>query len=257
MNATPTLTRLLLTLAVASLLAACISTTTGRPRAEPASDEEAAEQYYQLGARYFRNGNYELARDRLKRALELDPGMALAQSTLALTYERLGNQRLAAENYRRAVRLEPDNVDVRNAYAVYLCQQRRFDDANEQFQRARRVQDVERPEVMLTNAGVCMAQKPDLELAEQYFREALEFRSTYGEALLQLTLLKRRQREHLASRAFLQRYLAANPPSPSVLWMGVAIERDIGDERAATEFGNRLLREFPESPEARRFLEER
>lgn len=257
MNARGHAGRLALALAAVALLAACVSTTTGRPRAEPASDEEAAVQYYQLGARYFRNGSYELARDRLKRALELDPTMAIAQSTLALTYERLGNERLAAENYQRAVRLEPDNVDVRNAYAVFLCQRRRFDEAHEQFQRAQRVKDVERPEIMLTNAGVCMAQKPDLELAERYFREALEYRSTYGEALLQLVLLKQRQGDDLASRAFLQRYLSANPASAPVLLLGVSIERATGDERAAEEFGNRLLREFPDSPEARRYLEER
>ncbi len=249
-------TRFAVLAVVLAVAAACVSTTTGRPRVEPASSEEAAERYYQLGARYYRNGSYELARDRLKRALELDPRLAIAHSTLALTYERLGNLRLAEQHYSRAVRLEPGNVDVRNTYAVFLCQQRRFDDANDQFQRARRIETVERPEIMLTNAGVCMSQKPDFELAEEYFREALEHRATYGEALLQLTVLKRRQGEDLASRAFLQRYLSANPATPAVLLLAVQIERAIGDERAATDYANRLLREFPESPEARRVLQE-
>lgn len=247
--------RLAVLAVIVAVAAACVSTTTGRPRVEPASSEEAAERYYQLGARYFRNGSYELARDRLKRALELDPRLAIAHSTLALTYERLGNLRLAEQHYARAVRLEPTSVDVRNAYAVFLCQQRRFDDANEQFQRARRIDTVERPEIMLTNAGVCMSQKPDLALAEDYFREALEHRATYGEALLQLSVLKRRQGDDLAARAFLQRYLSANPASPAVLLLAVQVERAIGDERAANEYENRLLREFPESPEARRVLQ--
>lgn len=238
-----------------TLLAGCVSTTTGAVRQEPASSEEAAQQYYQLGARYFRNGSFELARERLLRAIELDPRLAIAHSTLALTYVRLGNLRLAEQHYERAVRLEPGNVDVRNTYAVFLCQERRFEDAHEQFQRARRVESANRPEIMLTNAGVCMAQKPDFTLAESYFREALEHKSTYGEALLQMALLKQRQGDDLASRAFLQRYLSVNPASPEILWLAVQIERAIGDERAARDFGDRLLREFPESPEARRVLE--
>lgn len=242
--------------AISFLQSACISTTTGKTRAEPASNEEAAKQYYQLGARYFRNGTYELARDRLQRALELDPTLAVAHSTLALTYERLDNMRLAAQHYERAVKLAPDSVDARNAYAVFLCRQRRFDDANEQFQRIRRIDDVNMPEVMFTNAGVCMAQKPDFELAEGYFREALEYKSSYGEALLQMSLLKRAQGQNLAARAFLQRYMSANVSTPAVLWLAVMVERDIGDERASRELAARLLREFPQSPEAQRVLED-
>ncbi|MGB5577485.1 MAG: hypothetical protein WBM88_08755, partial [Woeseiaceae bacterium] len=54
------------------LLTACISSTTGR--APPEKDEaDAAQLNYQLGARYYKNGNYELARDRLLLSLELNP----------------------------------------------------------------------------------------------------------------------------------------------------------------------------------------
>ncbi|MGB5245590.1 MAG: type IV pilus biogenesis/stability protein PilW [Woeseia sp.] len=242
-------------IAISFLQTGCISTTTGKTRAEPASNEDAAKQYYQLGARYFRNGTYELARDRLQRAIELDPTLAVAHSTLALTYERLDNMRLAAQHYERAVKLEPDSVDARNSYAVFLCRQRRFDDANDQFQRIRRIDDVNMPEVMFTNAGVCMAQKPDFALAEGYFREALEHKSSYGEALLQMSLLKRAQGENLAARAFLQRYMSTNVSTPAVLWLAVMVERDIGDDRASRELAARLLREFPQSPEAQRVLE--
>lgn len=241
---------------IALAASGCVSSTSGRPRTEP-STEEAAEQYYQLGARYFRNGTYELARDRLQRALELNPRMPLAHSTLALTFERLDNPRLAEEHYERAVRLAPGNIDVRNTYAVFLCRQRRYDDAHEQFQRAQRVEVNDRPEVMLTNAGVCMSQKPDLALAENYFREALSHKSSYGEALLQMAVLKRRQEDELAARAFLQRYLSTNPSSPQVLSLAIDVERTIGDERAQREYEDRLLREYPESAEARRLLEGR
>lgn len=241
-------------LVVLVLQAACVSTTTGRTRAEPASNQDAALQYYQLGASYFRNGTYELARDRLLRALELDPTLAIAHSTLALTYERLDNLRLAEVHYARAVKLKPDSADARNSYAVFLCRERRFDDADEQFQRISRIENVNRPELMFTNAGVCMTQKPDLERAESYYREALEYKSSYGEALLQMSLLKRSQGDSLAARAFLQRYMSANVPTAAVLYLAVQVESEIGDDRASRNLANRLLREFPDSPEARRIL---
>ena len=46
------------------LVSGCISTTSGPPKSDP-DDDSAADLNYQLGARYLRNGNYELARDRL------------------------------------------------------------------------------------------------------------------------------------------------------------------------------------------------
>ena len=84
----------------ALLLSGCISTTTGPAKSEP-NTAEAADLNYQLGARYYRNGQYELARDRLMYSIDLQPKNAIAHSTLALTYERLDNIRLADRVLRR------------------------------------------------------------------------------------------------------------------------------------------------------------
>lgn len=236
------------------LLAGCITTSTGREAPE-ARDGDAAELNYQLGARYYRNGSYVLARDRLLYAIELKPKYAIAHSTLALTYEQLGNLRLATESYRQAVRVAPRNSHVLNAYAVFLCRQNQYGNAEKHFDRAVNAPKNDNAEMMLTNAGVCMTQKPDLAKAESFFRRALERKSNYGEALLQMSLLKLEQGQHLNARAFLQRYLSSNPPSASVLYLGVSIETELGDEKAKLEYSNRILREYPTSAEARRILE--
>lgn len=237
-----------------SILAGCVtSTTTSTATFEESGD--AAAQYLILGARYYQNGSYELARERLERALEIDPKMTQAHYTLALTHEKLGNMRLATKHYNQAVKVAPNDYDARNAYAVFLCRQRQFDDAEKQFDRALRISDNEQRHVMMTNAGACMTQRPDYAKAEDYFRKALQERSTYGEALSQMAALKFKTEDYLHARAFLQRYLSGNKSSPGVLYLGVQIEKALEDERAATDYINQLLREFPASPEARRVLE--
>lgn len=80
-------------------------------------------------------------------------------------------------------------------------------------------------------------------------------KATYGDALLQMCLLKHRMGDHLLARAFMQRYLATNPASAEVLHLGMRIEIALGDERATTEYSNRILREFPQSAEARMVME--
>jgi type IV pilus assembly protein PilF len=249
-------TRQLLAMAVIVLISACVSTTSGPERME-ADTDAAAQRFFQLGAQYYRTGQYDLARDRLLTALEYDPKLAIAHSTLALTYVRLENQRLAKEHFNKAVKYEPDNFDARNAYAVYLCQQKEFDKARQQFDRAIAVYNNDNAEIPLTNAGVCMANKPDYVLAEKYFREALEFKSSYGEALIQLAALKHKTGNELHARAFLQRYLIANEASPSVLLLGIGIENKLGDDRAATDYSNQLLRDYPDSNEAKYVLRNR
>lgn len=251
--------RMLVVMAACALLAGCVSTTTSTGSSGSNEDKSdpvaAADLNYQLGARYYRNGNFELARDRLLYSIELNPKNAVAHYTLALTYERLENQRLATESYEQAVRIAPRNYNVQNAYAVFLCNQAQFDEARKQFDRAISVPENDNSEITMTNAGVCMMQKPDPEVAESYFRQALNRKSNYGEALIQLSLLKFSTEDYLSARAFLQRYLSSNVASADVLYLGVQIESELGDDRARTEFSDQILREFPQSPEARRVLE--
>jgi type IV pilus assembly protein PilF len=235
------------------LASACVSTTTGTPKPE-ADAADASELNYQLGARYYQNGKYDLARDRLLLAIELQPKMAVAHTTLGMTYEALDNMRLATESYENAVRVAPRDFDVQNAYAVFLCRQRDFDGAREYFEKAADHPKNDNAERTLTNAGLCMAQKPDAAEAERLFRAALDRRATYGEALLQMCLLKFRAEDFMSSRAFLQRLMSSSPSTPGILLLAAEIEGKLGNESGREEYVNQLLREFPESPEARRAL---
>jgi len=233
----------------------CVTTTTITGGVHPDADRgDAARLNYELGARYYRNGNYTLARDRLTHSIELEPRNAVAHSTLALTYEKLGNLRLATDAYERAIKIAPKDYKVQNTYAVFLCGQREFDKARKHFDRSVKRFDNDYAEITLTNAGVCMVQKPDFAQAEAYFRQALEQKSNYGEALIQMALLKHHTGDNLIASAFLRRFLNSNLPSPEILFLGVKIEDGLSDTRARTEYINRLLREYPTSAEAQRAL---
>ncbi len=235
-------------------IAGCVQTGPTATRNTPSDD--AADQNYRLGAQYYRNGSFRLARDRLERAIAIDSKLADAHSMLALTLVELGNNRQATESFNKAVRLAPNNPDVRNAYAVFLCRQQQYDEAVIQFERAIGILDNEQTYLMMTNAGVCIAKKPDLDLAEKYLRDALTVRPTHGEALIQMASLLHKKDDNFKAGAFMERYLSANPTTGSVLYLAVLIATQNGDDRAATDYTNQLIREFPESPEARLLLQQ-
>jgi len=236
------------------LMAGCVSTTTGSITEPVRNDEEASELNYQLGARYYQQGSYVLAKDRLMLAVEIDPKMAVAHTTLALTYEALDNLRLARKSYENAIRSAPRDFSVQNIYAVFLCRQQDYDLAEKYFEKAAKHPENDDAEVTMTNAGVCMGQKPDPVAAEKLFRMALDKKSNYGEALLQLCLLKYQAKDYLSARAFLQRYMSSNISTAGILYLASRIEDELGNDRGRAQFENQLIREFPTSSEARKVL---
>ena len=241
--------RILVGAALMLALSGCVSSTTGPPETKP-DDQDASDLNYQLGARYYFNGDYDLARDRLELSLEQDPDNAIAWSTLGLTYEAIGNMRLAEESFSKAVRVAPRDFQIQDNYATFLCRRGRPDEARKYFDKSIKAPTNDFAERTYTNAGVCMMQKPDYDAAEQYFRGALERRSTYPEALLQMSVLFFEKGDHLRARAFLQRYLEDNEVSAAILYHGIQIESELGDDSARREYTKRLLKDFPNSAEA-------
>src|SRR5688572_15606539 len=43
-----------------------------------------------------------------------------------MLYDRLGDQRKAQSHFERSSALSPDETDIRNNYAVYLCQKGKY-----------------------------------------------------------------------------------------------------------------------------------
>lgn len=239
------------------LLAVSGCVTTGDVERKPkGSPEEAARINYELGAEYMRQGNLKLARERLERAVDQDPDLAVARSALALLYDRQGDIELADRQYRTAVRLAPNDASIQNTYAVFLCRRERFDEAVTYFDRAAANTRYATPEAALTNAGVCLLQKPDRRAAEGYFRRALQREPGYSEALLQMAAMSVDGGNYLRGRAFVQRYLAEHPASPEILWIGIRAERALGDSEAVERHAETLRKSFPSSPEALQLIEE-
>lgn len=108
--------------------------------------------------------------------------------------------------------------------------------------------------VTLTNAGICMMQKPAFKTADVFFRAALDRKPAFGETWLQIYLLKYREKDYLSSRAFLQRFMSVSTPTAGVLYLASKIEGVLDNDRGATEFEDCLIREFPTLLEARKVL---
>ena len=232
------------------VLAASAACVSSGGVGEPASDNEAAVANMNLGAGYLRQGNIELAIERLQRALAQDPRLVQAHTTIGLAYNQIGNFEEAENHFLRATQLDPDDGAAANAYAAYLCERgNRWADARPFFRRAAADTDYGTPEVALTNAGLCARDAGDLAAAEENFRAALMRDARHADALLNMLELTSQRGDNLQARAFIQRYLDVRPATAPVLLTCVNVERALNNAAAADRCAAQLRSGFPGSPE--------
>ncbi len=231
-----------------ALLPACASTTTSGREART-SDAAAATANVNLGAEYLRRGRATVAVDVLRRALAIEPRHAGAHLTIALAYGALGELELAETHHRRALSLDSGNAAAQNGYAVFLCRQDRWPDAEPLFREAADNPDYETPEAALSNAGTCARNANDPESALKYFREALRIDPVYPDALANMLDIAWQNGDYIEARSWLHRSLAARPADAGLLLHCVRIERELADAGAAERCAMRLRDDFPDSVE--------
>jgi type IV pilus assembly protein PilF len=169
---------------------------------------------------------------------------------LGVLYEQIGEMASAEKHYQLAVQAAPANGDVNNNFGVFLCKSGRLDAAERHFLKAIEDPFYRTPAVALANAGSCFLQNGNLDKAEKYLRQSLEYDAEFPDALLPMASVSQQKGEHLRARAFLQRYQATGSESAASLALGVRIETSLDNERAAQDYRDRLLRDHPDSPQA-------
>ncbi len=240
------LRNVLVLLATALSLSACAGGgTRPSPAGEPDSRQKAAELQVQLGQGYLQQGKLDIARDKLQKALQLDPKSVHANTMLGVLNERIQRPELAEKFYRRAVQLAPEDGEVNNNLGAFLCGAGRPAEADGWFRKALDDPYYKSPTVALANAGVCAQKTGDMGRAEDYFRRVLEFQPGNAVALYELSRLNLERGDNLRARAFQQRLESASD-APEALELGAKIEARLGNAKAAAAYRERLKRDFPD-----------
>ena len=143
---------------VISLLSACAPAP--KSTRAPEIKQDPAEVNTQLGIEYMREGRYELALEKLKKALKQNPSYQTAQTSIAVLYEKLGENNLADKHYRRAYNLDRKNPLTANNYGQFLCRNGRYKEADKMFMTAVKDPLYQYPEMVYTNAGICARKRP-------------------------------------------------------------------------------------------------
>lgn len=233
------------------VLAGCAAqpqTVSDSPEARGArADDPRARIHTELGAGYFARGQHAVAFEELRIALQADPGYAPAFNTLGLVHGDLREDRQAEENFRRAIERSPNYSEAHNNYGLFLCQRGRAEEGLTRFDAALANPLYATPEKALANAGACALAKGDLALAETYFIRALKRAPGQPSAQLGMAEMHYRNGRWLPARALLRQLGQSGELGAQALWLGVRVERRLGDREAEASYATQLRRRFPDS----------
>ncbi len=251
------MTRLLalvmLALSLAAGLAGCVSTTTGgtpRAEADPADADKRARVRLELAGLYLGRGQAETALGEVERAIAAKPDMPEAYNLRGLAYATLGDLPRAEQSFQRALQLAPGNGDVMHNYGWFLCQQRRWPDAEAQFTAALALPQYRDSMRTLLAQGVCQARAGRWAEAERTLSRSYELDPSNPVTAYNLSEVLMRRGELERARFYIAR-INSQPELSSAqsLWLAVRIERRLGNLQGVQDFGRKLQERYPESNE--------
>ncbi|WP_455384296.1 type IV pilus biogenesis/stability protein PilW [Acidihalobacter prosperus] len=205
----------------------------------------------QLGIDYMNSGNLQRAHDKLKLALSQYPDSATIRYAYALLMQRLGENAKAEENFRRAIQINPKESDAHNNFGVFLCDQKRYQEAQKQFKAALANPLYSTPQFAYANSGFCYINQGDQKNAKAAFEHALNVAPGFRSALYGLAKLAVDQGDWQSADKYLSNIKGQAYYWPPVLALCMKVKQHQGDLVGATQCARDLYRMFPNSPEAK------
>ncbi|HNQ58540.1 MAG: type IV pilus biogenesis/stability protein PilW [Burkholderiales bacterium] len=242
---------------LAAGLTACTATGTGpRPSAVPVSEqapsgmaEKSAKTHDELGRLYLQAGNLAVALEEARLAVANDPGYAPAYDLLGLLHSMLNEMPQAQAAFERAIQLAPGDPQIANDYGWFLCLSGREQESFKYFSAAASNPLYKTPTRPYTNAGLCYLRLKDDKAAEENFQRAVLVDSSNAQAVYHLSSLAYKRGDYFNAKKLLGELHRLIEPNSESLWLGLRIERKLGDRQAEAGYSSQLRRKFAGTPE--------
>ena len=250
------LRRLALVLGLAGLLAACASAPgadEALPELSTASDQSEARQRAStrlaLAASYYENGQYAVALDEQKKAVQADPSFADAHNLGGLITMALGENALAQQHFQRAIALNPRDANALHNLGWLQCERGQYAPAVDAFQRAAAVPNYPQRARTLMAQGICEARAGDPARAEATLMRSYELDPGHPVTGYNLAQLLHRRGDHARAQFYIRRLNNSEMANAESLWLGIRVERRMDNRQAMEQLASQLRRRFPQSRE--------
>lgn len=242
----------LILLLITILTTACSTTSTKRDNIadDKINYKKAALLNVDLGRNYLADGYTERAKRKFIHALNLMPNSAEVHSGMGYFWEVVKEYKEAEVHYRKSIALGNGKGAFYNQYAIFLCQQDRYKEADHNFSLAIKDKFYDQTSQVYANAGMCSLQNNDYKKAEKYFTKGLDHDPKRIELLLELAKMSIYKKEYKIAENYLQQfYTLNNKPTAKHLFLSIKVATMLGQEDVAASKALVLKNLFPDSIE--------
>lgn len=203
----------------------------------------------ELASNYFENGQTAVALDEVKQALVADPTYADAFNLRGLIYMRLNDFAQADDSFRRALALRAGDPNLLHNYGWLLCQQQKYPQADQYFEQALASPTYVARSKTLMARGLCQSGAGQFAEAEQSLLKAYELDAANPVVGYHLASLLLRRNELTRAQFYIRRLNNSQYANSESLWLGIKVERSLGDTVAMKQLAEQLRKRFPDSRE--------
>lgn len=247
----------LLTTLLALSLSACV-TVTESPFNKKASPEKAVDNYTQLGLGYLKKGRPDWARQRLNKALKINPDYAPANDGMGLLWQAEGEPDLAEESFKKALSDDASFTQARHHLGRLYSQTERFDEAEEELKEAAGDRYYDNRATAYNDLALNYFRAGKNEQAIASYREALRVMPYNVDALVNASTLLFEAQQFTESLKYFDRFdrlvqREQTRHSAHSLWLGIKLATIQQNTKRTIELAKALKQTFPKSNEYKQY----
>lgn len=206
----------------------------------------------ELASGYLEQGKLTIALDEVKQSLNIHPSNPDAHNLRGLIYMQMGDVGLAEDSYRRALSISPAHAGTLHNYGWFLCGQSRDKEAHEQFARALRAAGYANAGKTHMAQAMCYQRNGQSSAALTSYLRAHELEPGNPIVSYNLALLYFQQGDLNRAQFHIRRINASELANAQTVWLGLRIERRMGNMLASKQLSDRLMGQYGNSEEAQK-----
>jgi type IV pilus assembly protein PilF len=215
-----------------------------------AKNVKSAKVHTELAGLYYERGQYGVALDETKLALQADPNYAQAYSVRGLVHMSLREDEEAEDDFKKSLSLDRNDSDTHNNYGWFLCQRGREKESIPHFMAALKDPLYRTPGRAFLNAGTCSRKMGNNKDAEEFFQRALVAQPGMPQASLAMAEMSFAGGDYSAARRYFADFSKSSDDlTAEQLWLAVRISRKTGDRNSEASYGLQLRKRFPDARE--------
>lgn len=215
---------------------------------------QSSDAYYNLGTLYMQKQQWESARKVLEKAVQLKPDDLMAFNNLGVIAARQGNPHEAEGYFTHVLKVDPTNsLAIGNLADLYRSQH--DVEAAQKLLEAALKRQPDSPELNY-KLGMIFADQRRTVQAQKYLEQAVHLQPDNPEALDNLGVVYALTGQMARAAATFSRCIQAAPKFDQAYLNLARVDVSLGERAKAVEVLKALLKQVPDHPLARRYLQE-